>query len=85
MYVLMSWLLCMSVANSTSFVCGNKRKGEREKEEKKNKNKDKKPYLHTHMHTSFFLKTLSFCIRFIVYSLIDIYMGLIDSCQSWSC
>jgi len=41
---LMSWLLCMSVANSTSFVCGNKRKGEKER---------KKSLTHTHMHMSF--------------------------------
>jgi hypothetical protein len=45
-HVIMSWLLCMSVANSTSFVCGNKRKGEREREEKKEA-------LLTHMNTSF--------------------------------
>ncbi len=70
-HVLMSWLLCMSVANSTSFVCGNKRKGERERRKKK------KNLTYTHTCTRLFnikkkKTTFSFCIRFIVYSLIDI-------------
>jgi hypothetical protein len=50
-HVLMSWLLCMSVANSTSFVCVGTKEMERERERKKKRKK--KPYLYTHMHTSF--------------------------------
>jgi hypothetical protein len=71
-HVLMPWLLCMSVANSTSFVCGNKRKGKREREREKKKT-NKKPYLHTHAHI-FFLNNLIFLHK--VHSLnrlIDIY------------
>jgi hypothetical protein len=73
----------MSVANSTSFVCGKKRKGERERERKKKKSLT---YTHTctHLFNIFFLNNLIFLHKVhSLNSLIDIYMVLIDSWQSW--